>query len=161
MATGTPPRPATLASTASPPAFGQQSCRDQGLLIPAIHGQHRHQTHSSAGQSGYRDWRQTGALTPSNWAAQDPYFDDRQSSAGTPPEPAVRGRKKKTLHYLRTQEGNGGYYMELPVQDPRGIFCLHSVPCCSGPFDDAGHCRSSRYGGCCSCKLPMPLARQE
>ena len=161
MATGTPPRPATLASTVSPPAFGQQSGQDQGLLIPAIHGQHSHQTHSSADQPEYRDSRQTGALASSTWAAQDPCFEDRQSSAGTPPEPAVRGMKRKALHYLRSQEGYGGYYMDFRVQDPRGIFCLHSVPCCSGPFDDAGHCRSSRCGGCCSCKLPMPLARQE
>lgn len=152
MTAGTPPRSAIFVSAASSPAFGQQSSRDQELLISAIHGQHKHQTPSLADQPGYRDWRQ---------AAQDPYFDDRQSSAGTPPEPAVCGRKRKVLHYLRTQEGYGGHFMDLRVQDPRGIFCLHSVPCCSGPFDDAGQCTASRWGGCCSCKLPMPLGRQE
>lgn len=162
MATGPPPQLTSFASIPSHTATGQPSYIDHtaaGPLIPAFQVLQIHQTYSPADQPGFRDFRQAGALPISNWAAQD--FEDRQSSAGTPPKPVVHGRKKKALHYLRTLEGYGGYYMNLPVRDPRGIFCMHSVPCCSGPFDNAGQCISSRCGGCCSCQLPMPLARQE
>lgn len=158
--------PASTASSSTHPfsvspilAYSEVQPSSGDQLISAIHVQHRHETYSSADEPGYRDCGKAGAPLSLKWAS-NPNSDGRQTSADTPPEPAVRNRQMAALLYSRTHKGYGGHYMDLPAQDPRGIFCLHSVPCCSGPFDDAGRCISSGCGGYCSCNLPMPLERQ-
>lgn len=96
--------------------------------------------------------------TESSWTIADDYLDCARTPAPLP-QAAVPLMNKK-LAKLRARSGCGGYYMDFATNDPRGIFCLHSVPCCSGPFDSAGECTSSSNGGFCSCKLSMaPLIR--
>lgn len=50
-----------------------------------------------------------------------------------------------------------GYSLHRSRMDARGMFCLESVPCCSGPFTEDGQCMSATLGGVCSCKLTLPL----
>ena len=70
-----------------------------------------------------------------------------------------RSLQLSKLALIKARKGKGGQYMDFSIRDPGGIFCLESVPCCSGPFDDAGQCKSSQLGGFCSCKLPVPVIR--
>lgn len=155
----------TAQASAAPPhleyAQGQPLYENHGLLIPAIHAQ-RQQAQPFTSSPEYRDCYQADALAGSEWAANHSRAcsDDHRTSVDMPPEPPQRRNMRLALLQLRSQRGGEGHYMDSSIKDPRGIFCLHSVPCCSGPFTDAGQCISSHYGRFCSCKLPMPLARQ-
>ncbi|KAL0025794.1 hypothetical protein WJX79_000398 [Trebouxia sp. C0005] len=92
------------------------------------------------------------------WTEGDGYPDQTRAPI-TMTREALPPLNKK-LARLRDKSVCGGHYMDFAVNDPRGIFCLHSVPCCSGPFDEAGQCSSSSNGGFCSCKLPVtPLIK--
>ncbi len=94
----------------------------------------------------------------SRWTGGDSYPDHTHAPI-TMTREALPPLNRK-LARLRAKSAHDGHYMDFAVNDPRGIFCLHSVPCCSGPFDKAGQCSSSSNGGFCSCKLPMaPLIK--
>jgi len=94
----------------------------------------------------------------SRWTEGDGYPDQTRAPITVTREALPPLNNK--LARLRAKSAYGGHYMDFAMSDPRGIFCLHSVPCCSGPFDKAGQCSSSSNGGFCSCKLPMvPLIK--
>ena len=94
----------------------------------------------------------------SRWTEDDGYPDHNRAPITMTRE--VLPPLNNKLARLRAESAYGGHYMDFAVSDPRGIFCLHSVPCCSGPFDKAGQCSSSSNGGFCSCKLPVaPLIK--
>ena len=158
------PTPLDQASDAPPLvqyAQGQPLHVDRGLLIPAVYAR-RQQAQPLNDSPEYRDCYQAEALAGSDWASDHSRAcsDEHDTLANMPPEPAQRHNKRLAFLQLESQRGDEGHYMDLSIKDPRGIFCLHSVPCCSGPFTDAGKCSASHCGRFCSCKLPMPLARQ-
>ena len=62
------------------------------------------------------------------------------------------------IQYLQQwNKAPDGYAIHRSMQDRRGIFCLDTVPCCSGPFTESGQCVSAVLGGVCSCKCKLPL----
>ena len=78
--------------------------------------------------------------------------------------PAVRqGCVKSALEPRQWQQykrADGRCSLRRPLRDTRGIFCLDAVPCCPGPFTEAGLCQSGISGGVCCCKLSVPLQRR-
>lgn len=95
------------------------------------------------------------ASAETKWAEADQCFHQYRATTAMSQPPKVH----KKLALLRARKGYGGHYIDFSVKDRRGIFCLDSVPCCSGPFDGAGLCTSSKRRGFCSCTLQMPVIR--
>ena len=104
------------------------------------------------GSASYHDQSEPEANTRLREADDCP--DRFRQGQEIPPEPVQGFNNKLELPQARRTCG-GGRYLDVSVQDPRGIFCLESVPCCSGPFTNTGECLSSTLGGFCVCKLPM------
>lgn len=140
----------SLAVTAAPPQTGDQRAGVLRHMHNDAMSDNRDQS-TAAGQPRGTLFQHSD--TESSWTVAADYLDCTRTPAPVP-QAAVPHINKK-LAKLRARSGCGGYYMDFATNDPRGIFCLHSVPCCSGPFDSAGDCTSSSNGGFCSCKLPM------
>ena len=72
-------------------------------------------------------------------------------------QPTAAQAAQRVQHLQQTNKAPDGYAIHRSMQDRRGLFCLDTVPCCSGPFTDSGQCVSAVLGGACSCKLKLPL----
>ena len=171
MASPLPPPPAKLTGVPFPTSEahntplllaypqGQPLHQDQEPLIPAVHAQRR-QPHLPSSQPRCRDCNPEQVHIASDCAANTECLDQCQFSADILSKAADQHNKVMTCVQPRPKRDQGGHFLDMPVKDPRGIFCLHSVPCCSGPFNEAGLCYTSCSGRFCSCQLPMPLARR-
>ena len=72
-------------------------------------------------------------------------------------QPTAAMAAQRIQYLQQLNKAPDGYAIHRSMQDRRGIFCLDTVPCCSGPFTESGQCVSAVLGGVCSCKCKLPL----